>query len=953
MLILAKITGSQAATYGQYLQGKTRAAGLGDYYLKDGERVETPGRWAAGAELFGLDPSVPVTAAQLHALMAVTRPDNAQPLRHVGSTGEAVAAIDATFSAPKTVSAIWALADARLRTSIEQAHETAVDRALTYATAQVPMVRRRLDGQRVVHERAVGLVATSWRHTTARAVGGQPPDPQLHSHLLLHGAVRRDGELVAIDSRMWLVHQRELGAAYRTELASGLHELGFGVLRGTGRGGRYFEIEGVPQSLIDRWSSRHKQVQQAIAAHLEDEQRRLEAVITAGGPQGAAAAGRLGLMRASGMLSPRQERMLGAITRQAKVPVTVADLDREWQRTAVEHRFSPGRVQALRLQPQPPLKEVADERVLEALTQFDATFKAREARAVALERNAGMPVNEALKQLKALRASDRILKLADGSGTTLAHRAREHAVLALGARLTASRLQPLAEPLTEREIERLDRTLAADGGLSGEQREAIKSACGTRQLVVIEGQAGTGKSTTLAAIARAHQADGHRIIVTSTAALAAQRLADELAEHEVDSSAYSTAGLHAAISAGRLQLTPESTVIHDEAALASTGEQLELLRAVERSGARLIEVGDGRQSQPVGAGGLWNKLQHTARHEGSLTRLTVNQRAQDPADRDAQALFRKGHISQALHSYNHRGRVHFSTDQRGAEDRALEAAHKDRAHGLATLVLAQTSNEQLDELNARAQAIRREHGELDGPGVKIPGRPYSVYMGDEVQIRRSTQLADGVLLRNGTRGTITAADPHTGRVRLKLSDHHEITLEHDQLEQAELRLAYVQHPFPAQGQTVDTAHVIVAEHATTEESYVALTRARQQTTIYYSASNENQQVGEEPLAQLAERLSRSEPELPSISIPLAHENTIRASLEADTTAAPTDVEREPTRTADRDHAVKTRGIAEQATATPLQPDRSRHWPRQHERDGAEAAYNVEHDASSNDYGWER
>ena len=50
--------------------------------------------------------------------------------------------------------------------------------------------------------------------------------------------------------------------------------------------------------------------------------------------------------------------------------------------------------------------------------------------------------------------------------------------------------------------------------------------------------------------------------------------------------------------------------------------------------------------------------------------------------------------------------------QRQAEDAALEAAQADREAGRRTLVIAQTSNEHLDELNARAQAIRAEHGEL-------------------------------------------------------------------------------------------------------------------------------------------------------------------------------------------------------------------------------------------------
>lgn len=270
MLILAKISRGSAGGYAEYLDGKARPAGLGDYYLKDGERTEAPGRWAAGAERFGLDPAQPVAGEQLRTLMDVRRPDSGEALRRAGATGEAVAALDATFSAPKSVSAVWAIADLPLRERIEQAHEVAIDRALSYAVRQVPMLRRRVSQDSVVHEKAAGVVATSWRHTTARAVDGRAPDPQLHSHVLLHAAVRRDGELVAIDSRSWLVHQRELGAAYRTELARELTALGFAIRRGVGRGGRYFELEGVPQGLVDRWSSRHQQVQAAIRDRLSE-----------------------------------------------------------------------------------------------------------------------------------------------------------------------------------------------------------------------------------------------------------------------------------------------------------------------------------------------------------------------------------------------------------------------------------------------------------------------------------------------------------------------------------------------------------------------------------------------------------------------------------------------------------------------------------------------------------
>ncbi len=941
LLILAKITQGSAGGYAEYLEGKAQTPELGDYYLKDGERTEAPGRWAQGANHFELDPQQPVTGEQLRTLMAVQRPDTNGELRRIGGSGEAVAAIDATFSAPKSVSAVWALAGPQLRDQIETAHEAAIDRALTYATSQVPMLRRRISEDKVIHEKATGLVATSWRHTTARAVQDQVPDPQLHSHVLLHGAVRRDGRIVAIDSRSWLVHQREIGAAYRTELARELGTLGFTVIRGTGRGGRYFELEGIPQELLDRWSSRHHQVQAAIRDRLLDQDHELRAIIAQDGAGATEAKEQLDLLHST-RLSPKQERLMGTVTRTIKTPVTEQDLDGDWRRTGLRHGMSRERIEVLRHSRKAELQPATAREVLDGLTEFDATFPARDARAVALERSAGTPITQALEQLRAMRASNEILLLADGTGTTRQHRGQERAVVVITERLTAKRTQPLPTAAALSEISRLNQELSTTGGqLSEEQLTAIQLACSEHQLVMIEGHAGTGKSTTLTGIARAHQACGRQIIVTSTAALAAESLATELNNRGVTTTAYSTAGLATAIRAGRLDLTPQTTVIHDEAALASTREQHDLLSAIESSGARLILVGDPQQNQPVGAGGLWEQIETTTRHAEAHVQLTRNQRAQDPADRQDQALFRDGQIELAIRGYAARDRIHLDPEQRRVEDQALDAAHADRAHGKSTIVIAQTSNERLDELNARAQAIRHQHGELGDESLELPGRPYQLHAGDYVQLRHTIEHPDHGQLRNGTAAEVTHINPGSGELELRLAQGSQLQLSQRQIIDADLRLAYVQHPFPAQGHTTDTAHVIIAGNATHEGTYVALTRARQQTHIY--AAHTADLESDIRLRELAERVSRSEPEIPSIQSPLAHEGQIRETVER------AEVDATNVRTAvvvERDSVTIPESV-ERAGETP-----ARTWPRQHGHEIENAEQVVDQPVQRDTPGWE-
>ena len=123
-------------------------------------------------------------------------------------------------------------------------------------------MRRRYSGQ-VVEEHAKEI-ATEYRHTTARGVSGaQVPDPQLHSHVVITGAVREDDRIVAVASRPIFRSARELGAFYRSALADELVREGYAIERGTGKDGRYFEIEGVPRNLCEAFSGRSREVARA------------------------------------------------------------------------------------------------------------------------------------------------------------------------------------------------------------------------------------------------------------------------------------------------------------------------------------------------------------------------------------------------------------------------------------------------------------------------------------------------------------------------------------------------------------------------------------------------------------------------------------------------------------------------------------------------------------------
>src|SRR5690606_8904804 len=106
---------------------------------------------------------------------------------------------DATFSAPKSVSMIWALGpDETVRADVLAAHDKAVEAALGWLERHGCVTRRGKDGVDQVD--ADGLTVALFRQHTSRAL-----DPQLHTHAVVWAKVQdRSGRWLALDARFLL-----------------------------------------------------------------------------------------------------------------------------------------------------------------------------------------------------------------------------------------------------------------------------------------------------------------------------------------------------------------------------------------------------------------------------------------------------------------------------------------------------------------------------------------------------------------------------------------------------------------------------------------------------------------------------------------------------------------------------------------------------------------------------
>ena len=218
-----------------------------EYYLGVGE---APGRWhGRGLAELGLQAGAVVTEQQLEALFARgLHPGTGDRLGRAWRT-DGVTGYDLTFSAPKSVSALWALGNDDVAAAAMAAHRAAVRAGLAYLDTHAGLSRRGTNGVEQIATQ--GLAAACFDHRTSRA-----GDPQLHTHALVLNKVRCvDGVWRTLDGTEVFEHKKSAGMIYQTALRNEIRQrLGvqFAEVNDNGQA----EIRGVPVELLTMWSKR-------------------------------------------------------------------------------------------------------------------------------------------------------------------------------------------------------------------------------------------------------------------------------------------------------------------------------------------------------------------------------------------------------------------------------------------------------------------------------------------------------------------------------------------------------------------------------------------------------------------------------------------------------------------------------------------------------------------------
>lgn len=763
-------------------------------------------------------------------------------------TRRAVAGFDYTFSVPKSVSVLWAVADAGVQSIIADAHHAAIADLIAFLEREVAVTRvgaTSPDGG-VAHMDVTGIAAVAFDHYDSRA-----GDPQLHTHVVISNKVRtvQDSKWRTLAGRPMHSAVVSLSEMYNAVLADRLaRDLGVGWERrerGRDRNPAW-EIAAVPDELITEFSSRSR--------HINEEKDRLIAqFVDARGRQPSART--ILKLRAQATLSTRPEKQV----------YSLAELTGGWRRRASAILNEDATVWASSATAKSadvavlraddvPLKEIDDlgQIVMMTVGEKRSTWRrwnlhAEASRQIMGLRFATIEDRDTITGMIVDAAERASLRLTPPELTTSPAQFRfpegatrfrpRHAtvyssedLLSAEDRLLRRAETTTAPTVTLQTIAR--QTLHSQRGipaLSQDQVAALTAvAVSGRTVDVLVGPAGAGKTAAMNALRRAweHEHGAGSVVGLAPSAAAAQTLAADLGTPAENTAKW----LHTHTAVG-VSFAPEQLVIIDEASLAGTASLDQITSAAEHASAKVLLIGDFAQLQSVDAGGAFAMLVHARPDAPELSDI---HRFVHAWERSASLEIRHGRTS-AIDTFIDHGRV-TDGEQQTMIDTAYAAWQRDSRTGLSSILIAD-SHEMVTALNQRARADLILAGRIKGEQDIALHDGTAATVGDLIITRKNDRrLRSGSghrWVRNGARWMVTRVRGD-GSITIRPTTRRfgdGIVLPAAYAAEF-VDLGYAVTAHRAQGTTTDTAHCVVTPATTRENFYVGMTRGRESNHVY-------------------------------------------------------------------------------------------------------------------------
>lgn len=393
--------------------------------------------------------------------------------------------------------------------------------------------------------------------------------------------------------------------------------------------------------------------------------------------------------------------------------------------------------------------------------------------------------------------------------------------------------------------------LAQTAGLDAGQTDAARAVASTDPLVIVEGAAGSGKTTMLATAIEVSEREGRSVRVVAPTKKAAD-VAHQTLGVAADSVAalvhahgyrWNTDGVWTRLTPGdtdpetghtytgpheTVRLREGERIVVDEAGMLDQDSALALFTVAAEAGATIALVGDRAQLPAVGRGGV---LDMAATIRGRTIDMAEVHRFTDPAYADLTMRLRdRAEPGKVFDQLAALGLIH-----RHADADALHghiAQH--RNNGEAVTVAA---NDEAARLNARIRD-QRIHAELVDDETTATGSDgLPIGRGDVIQTRKNdtglgvANRQQWIVQHVETDGTIWAVEQGNDRKR-----EHTVRLPATYVT-AHTHLAYASTAYGVQGITAPQSHTVLSDAMSGAAVYVGMTRGKDENRLHLIAEN--------------------------------------------------------------------------------------------------------------------
>jgi len=527
---------------------------------------------------------------------------------------------DFTFNAPKSVSIVAEVGGDK---RVFEAHDRAVQVALSKMEQAGVGVRSTSDDG-ISLSKSGNMVAGLFRHDTSREM-----DPHLHTHSVIMNITQNsEGKWKTLESKGLFDRKMFAGMVYRGELAKSLRGLGYDVEK-THDDGR-FEIKNVPEKVLEEFSKRREQIEKVLENSYKSD---------------AKAAERAALSTRVAKVEHDRENLretwkdasnsLGFDARQ------FVKLAQERQELKNEDLSN----EAVVVEGGVPGKDVSQDYYVRDQVVLDASKDAVKFAAAKLgEREAVFKDDDLIKEAMQhavgyvdLASVEHAIKdLSKGKELIHAVLGKEKAWTsreAIYLESASSKIMKSGKGKTEQVGKRIEvkRHLESYGLLKGQASAARLILQSKDRVVGVQGYAGTGKTFMLNSVREFAEAKGYEVKGFAPSATAANTLESEagiesktIARHLIEITKEIGKAEGKLIGGKAPDLSKQIWMV-DEASMKSNRDMYDFLRASEKTGAKVVLVGDVKQLPSVDAGKPFDVL----RRAGMNTALMDEIKRQD------------------------------------------------------------------------------------------------------------------------------------------------------------------------------------------------------------------------------------------------------------------------------------------------------------------------------------